>query len=310
MDLVERTKSRNLDKELISQSFISLQNDICKELEACDGKETFKEELWKRAGGGGGSTRIMQKGEIIEKGGVNFSEVYGLLSNQMADVLQVSRGGSFYATGVSVIMHPISPMIPIIHMNVRYFETSGGENWFGGGIDLTPIYIDVPQAKRFHLKLKSLCDQHHPSYYPAFKKWADEYFYIKHRNEARGVGGIFFDRLGATHEISLKDRFCFVKEVGEAFSKIYTNLINENRHLPYGEEELTWQRIRRGRYVEFNLVYDRGTKFGLNSGGRIESIFMSLPPSVNWTYNYHPHPDSKEAETLNLLEKKIDWITI
>ncbi|WP_408008750.1 oxygen-dependent coproporphyrinogen oxidase [Pseudalkalibacillus sp. A8] len=310
MGIKEQTKAVRVDKELISKSFKCLQDDICSEIEACDGKEKFMEELWTRDEGGGGRTRVIQNGKIIEKGGVNFSEVHGPLSDKMADVLQVNRGGTFYATGVSVIMHPVSPMVPIIHMNVRYFEVSNGEKWFGGGIDLTPIYIDGRQAKMFHQKLKSLCDQHHPSYYPAFKKWADDYFYIKHRNETRGVGGIFFDRLGISKEFTLEDRFSLVHEVGEAFSRIYTALINQNRHLPYGEGELEWQRVRRGRYVEFNLVYDRGTKFGLDSGGRIESIFMSLPPVASWTYNFQPRPNSKEAETMSMLKKDIDWINI
>ncbi|WLD93281.1 oxygen-dependent coproporphyrinogen oxidase [Alkalihalobacillus sp. AL-G] len=308
MGILKSVKPIDINRTYISDSFRNLQDEICTELEHCDGQGAFKEELWGRDEGGGGRTRILQNGNIIEKGGVNFSEVYGPLSDQIADGLKVSRGNDFFATGVSVIMHPISPMIPIIHMNVRYFEVSSGEKWFGGGIDLTPIYIDVNQTKQFHSNLKSICDRHHHSYYPAFKKWADDYFYIKHRNETRGVGGIFFDRLGSDDEITLEERFAFVEEIGKSFVPIYTSIINENRNLPYEDLEQTWQKVRRGRYVEFNLVYDKGTKFGLDSGGRIESIFMSLPPEVSWLYNYQPEPDSNEAITSSLLRKNIDWI--
>ncbi|WP_349408943.1 oxygen-dependent coproporphyrinogen oxidase [Pseudalkalibacillus sp. SCS-8] len=308
MNSIHSPQSRTVDKTYIRDTFKTLQDEICKKLEESDGTGRFQEELWHREAGGGGRTRIIENGSVIEKGGVNFSEVYGVLSDQMADVLQIQRGGTFFATGVSIVMHPISPMVPIIHMNVRYFEVSNGEKWFGGGIDLTPIYIDVPQAKGFHQKLKGICDRHHASYYPTFKKWADDYFYIKHRHETRGVGGIFFDRLGVDDTFTIEERFDFVKEVGEAFAPIYTSLIQSNRHLPYEEAEKQWQRIRRGRYVEFNLIYDRGTKFGLDSGGRIESIFMSLPPEVSWMYNFQPQPGSKEAETQKLLRKEIDWL--
>ena len=195
-------------------------------------------------------------------------------------------------------------------MNVRYFEAGNGMSWFGGGIDLTPIYIDVTQAADFHRTLKQVCDQHHPSYYAEFKTWADDYFYIPHRQETRGVGGIFFDRLQATDEISIEQRFAFVKDIASAFAPFYTKIINQNRNLPYTEAQKQWQYLRRGRYAEFNLVNDRGTKFGLETGGRTESILMSLPPQAAWIYNFKTETGSSEENTLQYLKKDIDWINL
>jgi coproporphyrinogen III oxidase len=191
---------------------------------------------------------------------------------------------------------------------VRYFEVSSGEKWFGGGIDLTPVYVDAKQAAFFHGKLKAVCDKHHPDCYADFKKQADNYFFIKHRNETRGIGGIFFDKLSETPSISLSDRFDFVKDVGMAFSDIYVSLMQSNKDLPYGKTEKQFQLMRRGRYVEFNLVYDKGTKFGLDTDGRAESILMSLPPEVAWPYAFKPTPGSKEEQTMQLLRKGIDWV--
>lgn len=296
-----------IDKEMIITFFKNLQDSITRDMEQCDGKARFKEEFWERPGGGGGRTRIMENGNVIEKGGVNFSSVHGSLSAKAAKGLNVEPGQEFLATGVSVIMHPRSPLVPIIHMNVRYFEIADGTNWFGGGIDLTPIYINTEEAKNFHQYLKNICDRHHPSYYPRFKKYADEYFFIKHRNETRGIGGIFFDRLMDSSKVSMEERFSFIKDVGLAFSPIYLKLIHDNRNTPYGEKQKQWQLVRRGRYVEFNLVCDRGTKFGLDTDGRTESILMSLPPEVNWLYNYQAiEPD--EIYTQSMLKKEIDWI--
>ncbi len=310
MVMSKLVKSSKIDKTFISQSFENLQEAICQELEILDGKAVFQEEKWDRPGGGGGRARVIENGNIFEKGGVNFSNVHGLLPDQLSEGLGLSPGHEFLATGVSIILHPSNPFVPIIHMNVRYFEMSNGDKWFGGGIDLTPIYIDVNQAKYFHQSLKDLCNRHDPSYYPEFKAWADNYFYIKHRNETRGIGGIFFDRLTVNPEFTLEDRYAFVKDVGESFTQIYKKLVNENRTKPYGEAEKRWQLIRRGRYVEFNLVYDRGTKFGLDTNGRIESIFMSLPPQVKWLYNYQPQPNSEEEFTLSMLRKGIDWANL
>ncbi len=199
-------------------------------------------------------------------------------------------------------------MVPIIHMNVRYFEQDNGVYWFGGGIDLTPHYIVEEDAKYFHTQLKNACDQHHLSYYPEFKKWADDYFFIQHRNETRGVGGIFFDRLAENEKFTKEQRFEFVKSVGNTFAPAYTSLIKKNKDLPYTENEKQWQFLRRGRYVEFNLVYDKGTKFGLETNGRIESILMSLPEHASWIYNFKPQSGSKEEKTLSLLKKGVNWV--
>ncbi|MDW7692118.1 oxygen-dependent coproporphyrinogen oxidase [Flammeovirgaceae bacterium SG7u.111] len=296
-----------MTKEEIAEWFKGLQNRICHSLETTDGKGTFKEDAWDREGGGGGRARVIENGNIIEKGGVNFSAVHGQTPAKITQALGVPENSEFFATGVSIVMHPQSPMVPIIHMNVRYFEMSSGHKWFGGGIDLTPHYIDQADAEHFHSQLKTVCDKHHESYYPKFKPWADEYFYIKHRNETRGIGGIFFDRLSESEEFSLEQRFAFVKDVGEAFAPIYTHFMKKNSQLPFEKKHKEWQRIRRGRYVEFNLVWDKGTKFGLDTNGRTESILMSLPPQANWLYNHQPEVGSEEAKTLALLQKGIDW---
>lgn len=296
-----------MHKEEISNWFKSLQDAICKKLEEADGKGIFKEDHWERDGGGGGRSRVIENGRIIEKGGVNFSAVHGKTPENILKALGQEEA-DFFATGVSIVMHPLNPLVPIIHMNVRYFEMSNGINWFGGGIDLTPHYIDKQDAKYFHQKLKEVCDKHQHTYYEDFKKWADDYFYLKHRQETRGVGGIFFDRLSETGTISFEDRFNFVKDVGMSFAPIYTHFMNKNHALAYGEREKHWQLLRRGRYVEFNLVWDKGTKFGLDTSGRTESILMSLPPQANWVYNYQPEPGSKEEQTLKLLKKDINWL--
>ncbi|UXX77621.1 oxygen-dependent coproporphyrinogen oxidase [Reichenbachiella carrageenanivorans] len=296
-----------MNKEEIQEWFKSLQDKICMDLEKTDGKGQFQEDLWQRPEGGGGRTRVITGGHIIEKGGVNFSAVEGPTPVKILEALGLEQA-DFFATGVSIVMHPHSPMVPIIHMNVRYFEMSNGTSWFGGGIDLTPHYVDEPDAKAFHAQLKACCDRHNTSYYPVFKKWADDYFYIKHRKETRGVGGIFFDRLSANENFSLEDRWAFVQDVGSQFAPIYTELMSKNKDLPFGENEKQWQFLRRGRYAEFNLVWDKGTKFGLDTDGRTESILMSLPPQANWAYNHVPAIGSKEQTTLNLLKKGVDWV--
>jgi coproporphyrinogen III oxidase len=244
---------------------------------------------------------------VFEKGGVAFSAVHGPTPEKILNALQLPKS-NFYATGVSLVIHPKNPWIPIIHMNVRYFEMESGTSWFGGGIDLTPHYIIPEDGKFFHQELKKVCDKHQPTYYTQFKKWADEYFYIPHRNETRGIGGIFFDRLSSTDSITLSDRFNFVKDTGNSFVKIYSEIVNKNKDKSFTDNERNWQLIRRGRYVEFNLVYDRGTKFGLDTNGRTESILMSLPPLAEWIYNYQVQEGSKEQETQNLLKKDINWI--
>lgn len=296
-----------LNKERITDYFRELQDQICRGLELIDGRGLFQEDRWERAGGGGGRSRVMQ-GQVIEKGGVNFSAVYGEVPEALRRQNEL-EGHQFYATGVSIVLHPRSPMVPIIHMNVRYFEMDEQRWWFGGGIDLTPHYIKVADAVWFHRYLKEVCDRFHPSYYPAFKEWADQYFNLRHRGESRGVGGIFFDRLQAKEGFSKEDRFQFVQAVGEAFVPIYGEMVERNKALPYGAAEVDWQGLRRGRYVEFNLVWDRGTKFGLESDGRTESILMSMPPQAQWVYQHEPKAGTPEAETLHLLRREaVNWL--
>lgn len=289
--------------------FKDFQDNLCSALETCDGGAFFQEDLWQHHENGGGRSRVISNGNVLEKGGVNFSAVAGSLPDKAAAALLLPDT-RFFATGVSVVLHPESPMVPITHMNVRYFEAGNGMAWFGGGIDLTPIYVNLEQAAEFHRNLKAICDKHHATYYPEFKIWADNYFYIPHRQETRGVGGIFFDRLQATDEISLAQRFAFVKDVASAFAPAYTKIINENRSLPYTPEQKNWQYLRRGRYAEFNLVNDRGTKFGLETGGRTESILMSLPPQAAWVYNFKTKAGGPEETTLQYLKKDIDWINL
>lgn len=301
-----------ISAQYISQALQVLQNEICRALEEADGKGKFLEDLWQRPGGGGGKTRIMSNGNIIEKGGVNFSEVFGEVSEAMSSKLAMPQG-HFFATGVSIVLHPHNPFVPIIHMNIRYFELqSSTQNtyWFGGGIDLTPHYIDREDARFFHQSLKNTCDKFDADFYPTFKQWADDYFFIRHRQETRGIGGIFFDKLQENSKHSKEDLYNFWIAVGKTFAPLYTQLMTKNASKPYQDTHKQWQKLRRGRYVEFNLVYDAGTKFGLETDGRIESILMSLPQEAMWLYNFQPEAGSQEAQTLALLKKGIDWLNV
>ncbi len=296
-----------LSKEEVINRLKLVQDYICEKLEVLDGQAKFHEDNWLREEGGGGRTRILSDGAIIEKGGVNFSAVHGPVSEAMKKQLGLD-GNEFLATGVSIVIHPKNPFHPIMHMNVRYFEMDTGEYWFGGGIDMTPHYIDFQKAAMFHKDLKEVCDQYHSDFYPRFKKWADDYFYIPHRNETRGVGGIFYDRLTEKDGISKEQLLNYAIDLGELFPKVYTDQINADRSPNYTESNEEWRNLRRGRYVEFNLVHDRGTKFGLKTGGRIESILMSLPKNASWLYDFRPQKDSKEEETQNWLKKDVDWL--
>ncbi len=293
-----------LTAEGIIEWFKGLQDDICHSLEQLDGGK-FHQDLWHRPEGGGGRTRIIT-GSLIEKGGVNFSAVEGNMPEKIANKLGLPAN-NFTATGVSIVLHAKSPHIPIIHMNVRYFQTDSGHWWFGGGIDVTPHLIQPEQAGWFHRYLKTVSDKFDGNYYPKFKQWADEYFYIKHRKETRGIGGIFFDRLDESKG-SKAAVFEYVKAVGKSFIPIYTYLVDANKTRTYNDQDLQWQSLRRGRYVEFNLVWDKGTKFGLDTNGRTESILMSLPPIANWIYDFVPDQDSAYAKTQAMLKKDIDWI--
>lgn len=294
-------------KEKVAEEFRLIQNEICAGLEKIDGKAKFKEDKWERPGGGGGASRILLHGNVFEKGGVNFSEVYGELPELVQKEFKTSSK-EFFATGVSIVLHPNNPHVPIIHMNIRYFELPGeNKYWFGGGIDLTPHYIVDDQAKFFHGVLRATCDKHHPSYYPEFKEWADNYFFIPHRDETRGIGGIFFDHLKENDFRTREELRDFVFDVGRSFLPAYLPLVEQNAGKPFTEQEKQWQLLRRGRYVEFNLVYDRGTSFGLKTGGRIESILMSLPYLASWEYDFKAQKNSPEEKTLGLLKKGINW---
>ena len=294
-------------KTEINTQFKKLQDQICIGLEKVNTHSKFSEDLWDRPGGGGGRSRNLSDGNIIQKGGVNFSEVKGKTPEIVLKSLDLPPS-DFYATGVSIVIHPVNPWVPIIHMNVRYFEMSDGTYWFGGGIDLTPHYVIEADAIFFHKQLKTICDQHNISNYRQFKKSADDYFFIKHRNESRGIGGIFFDRLSSKEPKEKEKIWQFVLSLGNRFLPIYSELISRNKDRPFTKVQQDWQYLRRGRYVEFNLILDKGTKFGLDTNGRTESILMSLPPFASWEYNHHPEPESPEAKTLTYLVKDFDWI--
>lgn len=303
-----------ISKEQIAADYQLIQDEICLALETLDGKSKFEEEQWERDGGGGGRTRVIQNGNILEKGGVNFSAVHGQLPDVMKKALKVDSD-EFFATGVSIVIHPNHPLVPIIHMNIRYFElpsTMDGMQepvrWFGGGIDLTPHYVVEDDARFFHGSLKAVCDKFNADFYSRFKTWADDYFYIKHREETRGIGGIFYDRLTANESLTWETIFEFSKALGRTFAPVYTELVNRHRIEEFTEAQQQWQYQRRSRYAEFNLVYDAGTKFGLETNGRIESILMSLPPTAKWLYNFKPQPGSEEEKTLHLLKKGINWV--
>jgi len=291
-----------MKKEQISSHFQELQHFICSELERIDGK-TFRSDNWQRQEGGGGLTNILNGGNIIEKGGVAFSAVFGSVNSAMNHDL-LTKGDDFYATGVSIVLHPENPHIPIIHMNVRYFEyDKGTKYWFGGGIDLTPHYVVDQQAYDFHRSLKTICDAYHPNFYGEFQKNADDYFFLPHRNETRGIGGIFYDHLDEKSGLSKEQLLNFSIELGKNFPELYEYQINQGKNKEILPEHIEWRNLRRGRYVEFNLLYDRGTQFGLHSGGRTESILMSLPKHANWEYMYTPSPNSIEEKTLQSLQK-------
>ncbi len=295
-------------RDEVAAAYQQIQDSICEGLVQADGKANFEEEIWQRDGGGGGRTRVMQQGNVIEKGGVNFSAVHGKLPEAVKKAFNV-ESDDFFATGVSIVMHPENPFVPIIHMNIRYFEMDEQTRWFGGGIDLTPHYIIPTDARFFHHRLKQTCDLFDQSFYPKFKAHADDYFFIKHREETRGVGGIFYDRLKPENTSLQFDQLLdFSLAVGNTFLPVYTELIDRNRNQSYTEHEKEWQYLRRSRYAEFNLVYDAGTKFGLETNGRIESILMSLPPTAKWNYNPQVLANSEEENTLNLLKKGINWV--
>lgn len=301
-------------KDQFTQYIQNLQNKICSVLEEIDGKAAFREDNWERDGGGGGRTRVIEKGNVFEKGGVNISTVHGELPEPIKTHFNVDTGW-FWAGGISLVIHPENPMIPTVHANFRYFElyddekmTNRSDGWFGGGADLTPYYLWEDDARHFHRVLKNACDKHGTDLYPQFKKQCDEYFYNTHRDEARGVGGLFFDYLREDDQRSLADWHAFTENAGTAFLEAYLPVVKKRMNEPFNPAQRYWQEIRRGRYVEFNLIHDRGTLFGLKTKGRIESIFMSLPPRVRWDYDFRPEKGTPEANLLAVLQNPRDWV--
>lgn len=293
---------------------VKLQDRITSKLEEVDGKARFKEDVWERPEGGGGRTRVIENGDVFEKGGVNISAVHGALPKAMQNYFKVGDV-DFFACGLSLVLHPKNPFVPTVHANWRYFEMYDKEgnvvdSWFGGGQDLTPYYLFEEDAIHFHHTCKTACDKHNPEFYPRFKKQCDEYFWNAHRDEARGVGGLFFDYCKATPDFTMHQWYGFVTEVGNSFLDAYVPIVERRKDINYTKENRTWQEIRRGRYVEFNLVHDKGTLFGLKTNGRIESILMSLPPHVQWVYDHHPEPGSEEEKLLEVLADPKDWLMI
>ncbi len=300
-------------KQQFTEFIENLQDEICTALEEIDGKEKFREDLWERDGGGGGRTRVIEKGDVFEKGGVNISTVHGELPDPIKKHFSVEEGW-FWAGGISLVIHPESPMVPTVHANFRYFELYDDEKmehrvdgWFGGGADLTPYYLWMEDAKHFHYVLKNACDKHGNDLYSRFKKQCDDYFFNTHRGEARGIGGLFFDYLREDDNRSLADWHAFTEDTGSAFLDAYLPIVKRRADEPYTADQKYWQEIRRGRYVEFNLIHDRGTLFGLKTKGRIESIFMSLPPSVRWDYDFQPKAGSREEKLLDVLKNPRVW---
>jgi len=282
--------------------FRSLQEIICSALEQADGTARFREDVWEREGGGGGRTRVLENGGVFEKAGVNFSDVHGHFSEEFARQIP-GEGRSFTATGISLVLHPRSPLVPTVHANFR-FLSRGQKEWFGGGADLTPCYPFRADVIHFHRVWQAVCQRHRPPVdYAAFKKWCEDYFFLAHRNEPRGVGGIFFDYL----EGDFGQLFAFIRDCGDHLLDAYLPIVERRKRILYTPEQRAFQEFRRGRYVEFNLIYDRGTLFGLKTGGRTESILMSLPPVVRWPYDFHPEPGSREAELYDVYLKPRNW---
>ncbi|WDE05349.1 oxygen-dependent coproporphyrinogen oxidase [Thalassomonas viridans] len=305
------TKNNNTpDINQVIQYLKSLQDSICQSLAQADGKENFIEDSWQREEGGGGRSRVLTGGAVFEQAGVNFSHVYGERMPASATAHRPElQGRSFQACGVSLVIHPKNPYIPTTHANVRFFiaEKEGADPvwWFGGGFDLTPYYPFKEDVIHWHQIAQQLSQPYGDDVYARYKAWCDEYFYLKHRGETRGVGGLFFDDL---NEWGFEKSFAYMQAVGDNFIPAYVPIVDKRKDTPYGEKERQFQLYRRGRYVEFNLVYDRGTLFGLQTGGRTESILMSMPPLVRWEYNYQPGQGSPEAELYNTYLKPQNWL--
>lgn len=296
--------------DVVKAYLLKLQDRICEGLESEDSRAEFLQDSWEREAGGGGRSRVMTNGKVFEKAGVNFSHVYGESLPPSATAVRPELAGrSFHAVGVSLVVHPENPFVPTSHANVRFFiaEKEGEEPvwWFGGGYDLTPYYGFEEDCISWHETARAACEPFGEEIYPKYKKWCDEYFYLKHRNEARGVGGLFFDDL---NEWGFEKSFAFMQSVGNSYLDAYLPIVDRRKDVRYGASERDFQLYRRGRYVEFNLVFDRGTLFGLQSGGRTESILMSLPPLVRWEYNWQPEPGSEEARLTEFFLQQQNWL--
>ncbi|MUP45194.1 oxygen-dependent coproporphyrinogen oxidase [Gramella sp. BOM4] len=299
-------------KERFYKYIEQLQDKITSRLEEIDGKAKFRQDIWKREEGGGGRTRVIENGNVFEKGGVNISAVHGPLAPAMQKYFKVGDV-DFFACGLSLVLHPKNPMVPTVHANWRYFEMYEKDGtvidqWFGGGQDLTPYYLFEEDARHFHQVSKKACNPHGFSFYSEYKKKCDEYFWNAHRNEARGIGGLFFDYLKEDDRMKIEDWYDFVTDVGDSFLLAYIPIVQKRKDMSYTEANRNWQEIRRGRYVEFNLVHDKGTLFGLKTNGRIESILVSLPPHVQWVYDHHPEPGSEEEKLIKVLENPREWV--
>ncbi|MCU8040737.1 oxygen-dependent coproporphyrinogen oxidase [Shewanella oncorhynchi] len=298
------------DVAVVKAFLIDLQNRICAGLQVLDGQATFAADSWTRAEGGGGTSRVLTQGAVFEQAGVNFSHVTGAAMPASATAHRPELAGrSFEAMGVSLVIHPNNPYIPTTHANVRFFiaQKEGADPvwWFGGGFDLTPYYPFEEDVREWHLTSKDICAPFGDEVYPKYKKWCDEYFFLPHRNETRGVGGLFFDDL---NQAGFEQSFSFMQAVGNGFLTAYAPIVERRKETEFGERERQFQLYRRGRYVEFNLVYDRGTLFGLQTGGRTESILMSMPPLVRWQYAYTPEAGSPEADLYDNYLKPRDWV--
>ncbi|MED6205353.1 hypothetical protein PIB30_016730 [Stylosanthes scabra] len=319
-DLAHSSSSSSSVRARFEKMIREAQDTVCTALEAADGGAKFKEDVWSRPGGGGGISRVLQDGAVWEKAGVNVSVVYGVMPPEAYRAAKAAASPDqkpgpipFFAAGISSVLHPKNPFAPTLHFNYRYFETDAPKDapgaprqwWFGGGTDLTPAYIFDEDVKHFHLTQKKACDKFDPNFYPRFKKWCDDYFYIKHRGERRGLGGIFFDDLNDYDQEML---LSFATECANSVIPAYIPIIERRKDLPFTEEQKAWQQLRRGRYVEFNLVYDRGTTFGLKTGGRIESILVSLPLTARWEYDHKPEEGSEEWKLLDACINPKEWV--
>ena len=298
-------------KNTFSKYIDILQGDITSALEKVDELGKFKKDVWLREKGGGGLTMVIENGKVFEKGGVNVSKVHGKLPKSMAAMLK-TKDSDFYACGISIVLHPKNPMAPTFHANLRYFELYENgvlkDRWFGGGLDLTPYYIFENDIIHFHTKCKIVCDKYNSSFYNNYKKRCDEYFWNSHRNEARGVGGLFFDYCRESKEMSIDKWLLFIKDMGQCILESYIPIIEKRKKTDFNKININWQQIRRGRYVEFNLLHDKGTLFGLKTKGRIESILISMPPKVKWSYDFKTEKGSPEEKLIKILESPKNWV--